>query len=144
MQYLKIIITLFFILYAKVIYAFVGQFLSHGNEIYYQIIAVINLPYAFFWIIVEDLAPFLMHDVVQQWQLNFLIPGGILMDIGLLILAYLLIYGVFWLIDYLRGWRTKDGLEQRDIVLSLTFIIPGLILNYILGWIAHFINYAIS
>ena len=94
--------------------------------------------------VIEDLAPFLMHDVVQQWQLNFLIPGGILMDIGLLILAYLLIYGVFWLIDYLRGWRTKDGLEQRDIVLSLTFIIPGLILNYILGWIAHFINFVIS
>ena len=81
MQYLKIIITLFFILYAKAIYAFVDQLEQNG--IYYQIIALINYPYSFFWTIFEDYS--FMHEVVQLWQLNFLIPGGILMDIGLLL-----------------------------------------------------------
>ena len=129
MQYLKIIITLFFILYAKAIYAFVDQLEQNG--IYYQIIALINYPYSFLWTILEDYS--FMHEVVQLWQLNFLIPGGILMDIGLLILAFAL------------SLDARYTVQKPDkLVLSLTFIIPGLILNYILGWIAHFINFAIS
>ena len=131
MQYLKIIITLFFILYAKAIYAFVGQFLYPPFGIYYQIISLINYPYSFLWTIFEDYS--FMHEVVQLWQLNFLIPGGILMDIGLLILAFAL------------SLDARYTVQKPDkIVLSLTFFIPGLILNYILGWIAHFINFAIS
>ena len=98
---------------------------------YYQIITLINYPYFFLWGIFEDYS--FMHEVVQLWQVNFLIPGGILMDIGLLILAFAL------------SLDARYTVQKPDkIVLSLTFFIPGLILNYILGWIAHFINFAIS
>jgi len=139
MQYLKTIFTLFFILYTKSIYAFIDQFLTQETGFYYQIINYINFPYAFFWTLVGDgssqtgLAPLLMHDVVQQWQVNFLIPGGILMDIGLLILAYAL------------SLDARNTVKKPKLLFtSLPLIISGLILNYILGWIAHFINSMIS
>ena len=132
-QYLKIILTLFFILYAKVIYAFIDQFLIPDIGIYYQIINYINFPYALVWTVIEDHAPFLMHDVVQQWQVNFLIPGGIIMDVGLLILAYSL------------SLDARNTVKKPKLIFtSLPIIIAGLILNYILGWIAHIINSVIS
>jgi len=129
----KIIITLIFILYTKAIYAFVDQFNTQEIGVYYQIINIINYPYAFFWVVVQDLAPFLMHDVFYQWQVNFLITGGVIMDIGLLILAYSLTLDA-------RNTVRKPKL----IFTSLPIIILGLLLNYFMGWVAHFINYAIS
>ena len=129
----KVIITLIFILYTNAIYAFVDKFNTPEIGIYYQIINILNYPYAIFWSLVQEFAPFLMHDVVSQWQVNFLIPGGVIMDVGLLILAYSLTLDA-------RNTVRKPKL----IFTSLPIIISGLIINYILGWVSHFINYAIS
>jgi len=109
------------------------QFNTPEIGIYYQIINIINYPYALFWELVQGLAPFLMHDVVGQWQVNFLIPGAVIMDIGLLILAYSL------------SLDARNTVKKPKLIFtSLPIIISGLIINYILGWVAHFINYVIS
>jgi hypothetical protein len=110
------------------------QFNTPEIGIYYQIINAINYPYALFWeLVVSSPAPFLMHDVVGQWQVNFLIPGGVTMDIGLLILAYSL------------SLDARNTVRKPKLIFtSLPIIISGLIISYILGWVAHFINYVIS
>jgi len=134
MRNYKIIITLIFIFYTNAIYAFMDQFNTPEIGIYYQIINAINYPYALFWeLVVSSPAPYLMHDVVGQWQVNFLIPGGVTMDIGLLILAYSL------------SLDARNTVRKPKLIFtSLPIIISGLIISYILGWVAHFINYVIS
>jgi len=71
----------------------------------------------------------LVMDFPDSWQLYFFIPGSILIDIGLLILVFAI------------SLDARHTVQKPDkIVLSLALIIPGVILNYILGWIAYLIK----
>jgi len=127
MCYFRIIFIIIFLLVTKTICGSNEQI--EDTSIFSQILEYMHVPYFALLYGIETSFPSFSHGFPDSWQLYFFIPGSILIDIGLLILVFAI------------SLDARHTVQKPDkIVLSLALIIPGVILNYILGWIAYLIK----